>query len=69
MECTPILTDELDVQQYWANSSQAYRYVPVKTFSDAYERSTLGQSTAQQLEVPYERPKNAPDIDPLVRTK
>ena len=59
----------IDVQQYWSNSSQAYSYVPVKTFSDAFEKSHLGQSTAQQLEMAYAKPKNAPDIDPLVRTK
>lgn len=59
----------IDMQQYWANSSRAYSYVPVKTFSDAFEKSHLGQSMAQQLETAYAKPKNAPDIDPLVRTR
>lgn len=57
------------VQQYWAKSSQAYRYVPVKTFSDAYEQSKLGRGTTEALEVPYEKPQGFSGIDPLVRTR
>ncbi len=57
------------VQQYWADSSRPYQYVPVKTFSDAYASGKLGQATIEQLEISYEKPKGAPDIDPLVRTK
>ena len=57
------------LQQYWANSSQPWQFVPVKVFSDAFEQSKLGRGITEALGQPYQKPEGASEIDPLVRTR
>ena len=50
----------MDQEQYWANRSQPYRYVPVKEFADAFQSFHLGVKMSAELSVPYDKSKSHP---------
>ena len=57
-------------QQYWAKDSQPYQFVPVTTFSEAFQKTKLGQSWDEALATPFQRPSGFPDeLDPLQRSR
>ena len=57
-------------QQYWADDTRAYRFVPVAEFARAFEGSATGRAalaaSEDKLSLPY--PPNS-RMDPLVRTR
>ena len=56
------------LQQYWADRTRPYEFVPVQAFADAFEASPTGRGNAAALEQPFQRgPKDS--LDALVRTK
>lgn len=58
------------MQQYWAKDSQPYKFVPVTTFAEAFQKTELGKGWNEALETPFQRPEGFPDeLDPLQRTR
>ncbi len=53
-------------QQYWADATRPYEFVPVQSFADAFEASEAGRANAAALAQPL-RPHQG--LDALVRTK
>ena len=41
------------LQQYWYNTKDPYKFVPVMAFADAFKRYKTGQRNAEALSVPY----------------
>lgn len=62
------VTSRKDQGQYWADEARPHKFVPVQTFSTAFEESEVGQGNALALSKPYSAPGKAP-LDALVRTK
>ena len=61
------------LQQYWADTSRPYEFVPVKVLSEAYEKSARGRANLDDLNSPQPSsgggtPPKQP-LDPLVRNR
>ena len=41
------------LQQYWFNTKNPYKFVPVMAFADAFKKYKTGQRNAEALSVPY----------------
>lgn len=54
------------LQQYWIGSG-AWRYVPVATFAEAFQKHKTGLKSAADLSVPFD--KSASTKDSLVNQK
>ncbi|KAG6409673.1 hypothetical protein SASPL_127715 [Salvia splendens] len=54
------VTSKKDQEQYWARRDQAYRYVSVKEFADAFKSSVGGRRLSEELSVPYDKSKSHP---------
>ncbi|GLJ26439.1 hypothetical protein SUGI_0510140 [Cryptomeria japonica] len=54
------VTSPMDQEQYWANRNQAYRYVPVKEFADAFQSFHVGTKMNAELSIPYDKTKSHP---------
>ncbi|KAL3676898.1 hypothetical protein R1sor_026846 [Riccia sorocarpa] len=54
------VTSRKDQEQYWADKSKPYRFVPVKEFAAAFADSHVGTDMSQQLSVPFDKSKSMP---------
>ena len=54
-------------QQYWADASRPYEFVPVQSFTDAFEASPAGRANVAAVAQPLQPSKSG--LDALVRTK
>eukprot|EP00252_Welwitschia_mirabilis_P000940 TRINITY_DN10929_c0_g1_i1.p1 TRINITY_DN10929_c0_g1~~TRINITY_DN10929_c0_g1_i1.p1 ORF type:complete len:1465 (-),score=160.32 TRINITY_DN10929_c0_g1_i1:229-4623(-) len=54
------VTSRKDQEQYWADKSQPYRFVPVKEFADAFLSYRVGRQVLEDLSHPYDRTKCHP---------
>jgi hypothetical protein len=52
------VTSRKDQAQYWADRQQAYQYVSVADFSDAFKRFYTGSQMFQELSVPYPKERS-----------
>ncbi|XP_047319537.1 ABC transporter G family member 31 isoform X2 [Impatiens glandulifera] len=52
------VTSRKDQQQYWADSSKQYVYLPVSTIAEAFRSSIYGKSLEASLSVQYDKSKN-----------
>ena len=56
------------LQQYWADRTRPYEFVPVEAFASAFEASPTGRGNAAAVAQPFQRgPEDS--LDALVRTK
>ena len=63
------VTSKKDQEQYWADPSKPYRFVPVKVFADAFAASPVGKRNAEEMSKSCGPPKEPPVPDPLIRQK
>ncbi|XP_024970012.1 ABC transporter G family member 35-like [Cynara cardunculus var. scolymus] len=49
------VTSKKDQEQYWADRSRPYRYIPVSEFSQRFKRFHVGEKMASELAVPYDK--------------
>ena len=56
------------LQQYWADKTQPYDFVPVQAFAHAFEASPTGQRNAAAMAEPFQRGSKG-SLDALVRTR
>lgn len=63
------VTSKKDQEQYWADASRPYRFVPVKVFAEAFAASPVGKRNAEVMGNFCGPPKEAPVPDPLIRRK
>jgi hypothetical protein len=56
-------------QQYWADATRPYEFVPVKALAEAFQASARGRANAAELASPVQAPPAQPGLDPLVRTR
>ncbi|KAK9816709.1 hypothetical protein WJX72_004056 [[Myrmecia] bisecta] len=61
------VTSRKDQEQYLADKSKPYSFVPVQRFADAYQESQAGQANRAALRAPYDKQQCYGDA--LVRTK
>ncbi|KAJ6414631.1 hypothetical protein OIU84_003599 [Salix udensis] len=61
------VTSKKDQEQYWAAKDQAYRFVTVNEFAEAFQSFNGGRKIADELSVPFDKTKNHPAA--LVNTK
>ncbi|CAM0951025.1 unnamed protein product [Alopecurus aequalis] len=54
------VTSRKDQGQYWINSEETYRYVPVKEFAEAFQSFHVGQAIKSELEVPFDKSRSHP---------
>ncbi|KAH9321633.1 hypothetical protein KI387_016272 [Taxus chinensis] len=54
------VTSRKDQEQYWADKSQPYHYIPVKEFADAFCTFHVCKRLIEELSHPYDRTKNHP---------
>jgi hypothetical protein len=43
------------LQQYWADESQPYKFVPVTAFVEGFQKTQAAQRTHEALDMPYDR--------------
>ncbi|ERN19478.1 hypothetical protein AMTR_s00069p00193120, partial [Amborella trichopoda] len=51
---------KMDQEQYWANSTCPYKYVPVSTFAEAFQSFHVGELLTEELQSPYDFSKSHP---------
>eukprot|EP00252_Welwitschia_mirabilis_P009404 TRINITY_DN2197_c1_g4_i2.p1 TRINITY_DN2197_c1_g4~~TRINITY_DN2197_c1_g4_i2.p1 ORF type:complete len:1146 (+),score=116.07 TRINITY_DN2197_c1_g4_i2:852-4289(+) len=54
------VTSRKDQQQYWALRDQAYRYIPVTEFAEAFQSFHVGAKLAEELSVPFDKKRSHP---------
>ncbi|KAJ7527679.1 hypothetical protein O6H91_16G066100 [Diphasiastrum complanatum] len=54
------VTSRKDQEQYWADKSQPYSFVPVRKFVEGFAKFHVGQRIAQELSVPFDRATSHP---------
>ncbi|KAM0861328.1 hypothetical protein ACQ4PT_045969 [Festuca glaucescens] len=54
------VTSRKDQGQYWINSDETYRYVPVKEFAEAFQSFHVGQAIKSELAVPFGKSRSHP---------
>ncbi|MCO5560583.1 hypothetical protein L7F22_014198 [Adiantum nelumboides] len=54
------VTSRKDQQQYWADKSRPYSYVPVVEFAQAFNNFHVGQCVSEILSRPYDKSKSHP---------
>ncbi|XP_023759510.2 ABC transporter G family member 29 [Lactuca sativa] len=52
------VTSKKDQEQYWADKSMPYRYIPVTEFSERFNRFHVGENLKKELSVPYDKNKS-----------
>ena len=57
------------LQQYWADTTRPYEFVPVSRFAAEFEASPRGRILAAAARDPPILGKACAEMDPLVRTK
>lgn len=61
------VTSKKDQEQYWADSSRPYKYIPVPEFAEAFKKSQVGKSLEAALNPPYDKSLSHPSA--LAKTK
>ncbi|XP_020531339.1 ABC transporter G family member 39 isoform X2 [Amborella trichopoda] len=51
---------KMDQEQYWADMTRPYKYVPIKTFARAFQSFHVGQLLNQELHIPCDLSKACP---------
>ncbi|PON89425.1 ABC type transporter protein [Trema orientale] len=54
------VTSRKDQAQYWSRGDQAYRFVTVKEFAEAFQSFRVGQKLGDHLSIPFDKSKNHP---------
>ncbi|KAJ8449787.1 hypothetical protein Cgig2_001443 [Carnegiea gigantea] len=54
------VTSRKDQEQYWADPSQPYRFIPAEEIAKAFRASPFGMSVTYTLSVPYDKSKSHP---------
>lgn len=54
------VTSRKDQEQYWADKSQPYKYIPVKEFAESFRSFHVGQRLEEELSVPFNKSKCHP---------
>ncbi|KAH9293069.1 hypothetical protein KI387_041723 [Taxus chinensis] len=54
------VTSLKDQEQYWADTRQPYRYVPVKEFADAFQSFHVAAKMNAELSIPFDKKKSHP---------
>lgn len=49
------VTSRKDQEQYWADRSKPYRYIPVTEFANKFKRFHVGMHLENELSVPYDK--------------
>ncbi|GLU22294.1 hypothetical protein SLE2022_383820 [Rubroshorea leprosula] len=52
------VTSKKDQEQYWADRSKPYRYVPVSKFANKFKQSHVGTQLQQELSIPFDKSKS-----------
>ncbi|PIA42747.1 hypothetical protein AQUCO_02000299v1 [Aquilegia coerulea] len=52
------VTSKKDQEQYWADKSRPYRYIPVSEFANAFKRFHVGLRLENELSIPYDKNTN-----------
>uniref|UniRef100_A0A7N0V0C7 ABC transporter domain-containing protein n=1 Tax=Kalanchoe fedtschenkoi TaxID=63787 RepID=A0A7N0V0C7_KALFE len=52
------VTSKKDQQQYWADKSRPYRYIPVSEFASSFKNFHVGQQLIADLAIPYDKSKS-----------
>ncbi|XXG63718.1 hypothetical protein AAC387_Pa05g1841 [Persea americana] len=54
------VTSRKDQEQYWMHKDKPYRYVPVKTFAEAFQSFHIGRSLGDELATPFDKSRSHP---------
>ncbi|XP_041993378.1 pleiotropic drug resistance protein 1-like isoform X1 [Salvia splendens] len=54
------VTSKKDQKQYWGNKNEAYRYVAVSEFAEAFQSYVVGRRVGDELAVPFDKTKSHP---------
>ena len=54
------VTSRKDQEQYWAEKSKPYRFVPVKEFAEAFKRFHVGVKMYEELAFPFPKERSHP---------
>ncbi|KAG0560607.1 hypothetical protein M758_10G188300 [Ceratodon purpureus] len=54
------VTSRKDQEQYWADKSRPYRFIPVREFAEAFRSFHVGVKLYEDLAVPYSKDKSHP---------
>lgn len=52
------MTSRKDQEQYWADKSKPYRYIPVSDFAARFKRFHVGLRLENELAVPFDKNKS-----------
>lgn len=52
------MTSRKDQEQYWADRSKPYRYIPVNEFAKRFKRFHVGLRLENELSVPYDKARS-----------
>ncbi|KGN47083.1 ABC transporter G family member 31 [Cucumis sativus] len=61
------VTSKKDQEQYWADSTRAYKYISVPEIAEAFKQSQVGRSLESDLNPPYDKSSSHPSA--LAKTK
>ncbi|KAA0061932.1 ABC transporter G family member 31 [Cucumis melo var. makuwa] len=61
------VTSKKDQEQYWADSSRAYKYIYVPEIAEAFKKPQVGNSLEFDLNLPYDKSSSYPSA--LAKTK
>ncbi|XP_077210380.1 pleiotropic drug resistance protein 1-like [Tasmannia lanceolata] len=54
------VTSRKDQPQYWVRKDEAYRFVPVKEFAEAFQSFHIGRKLGDELGTPFDKAKSHP---------
>lgn len=54
------MTSKKDQKQYWTRRHEAYKFVTVKEFAQAYESFHVGRRLVSELAIPFDKSKSHP---------
>lgn len=54
------MTSRKDQEQYWAHTDEAYSYVSVKEFSEAFQSFHVGRKIGDELATPFDKSSGHP---------
>ncbi|KAJ4755462.1 Drug resistance transporter-like ABC domain protein [Rhynchospora pubera] len=56
-----MVTSIKDQRQYWMHRKKPYNYVPVRAFSEAFQKFHVGQALSEELSIPFDKSRSHPD--------
>ncbi|PIA65376.1 hypothetical protein AQUCO_00100685v1 [Aquilegia coerulea] len=54
------VTSKKDQKQYWARKDEAYNFIPVKEFAEAFQSFHIGHTVMDELSTPFDKSKSHP---------